>query len=228
MKEKIHAFVGLAKLFASNGYTLYLVGGSVRDFLMDKELTDMDAVTDATPSQVKAFFDLKSDFTFEKYGSMTLYFNNIKFDVTTLRKEKSYFDSRHPTKIKFVKSLKIDYKRRDFTINAMYLDQRFNLYDFVKGKLDLKNKIIKMVGNPNKRIKEDPLRILRALRFSLMFSFSIDEKLIKAMKKHKNLLLKLNPEKIKQELRKINNVDKDIQYSLFNEFGINYLLDMVK
>lgn len=227
-KNKINSFLTLAKLFNKNGRRLYLVGGTVRDFLLGKELTDMDATTDATPDEVKTFFTEKSDFTFAKFGAMTLYFDGLKFDVTTLRKEKSYFDSRHPSKIKFVKHPKHDFKRRDFTVNGMYLDEKFVLIDYCKGKTDLENKTLRMIGNPNKRIKEDPLRILRALRFALMFSFHLDEKLAKAIRKNVKLLEKLNIEKIKQEIKKIKDVDENLKTSLFNEFGMISYLDMVK
>lgn len=227
-KNKINSFLMLAKLFNKNGYRLYLVGGTVRDFLLNKDLTDMDVVTDATPEQVKTFFMEKSDFTFAKFGAMTLYFDDVKFDVTTLRKERSYIDSRHPSKIKFVKSPKKDFLRRDFTINGMYLDEKFLLLDYCKGKKDLENKTIKMIGNPNKRIKEDPLRILRALRFALTLSFHLDEKLKKAIANNVKLLEKINVEKIKHELKKIKNVDEDLKSSLFNEFGIISYLNMIK
>ena len=159
---------------------------------------------------------------------MTIYFDEEKFDYTTLRKEKHYKDSRHPSTVEFVKSPKLDYKRRDFTINALYIGEDFSLYDFAKGQKDLKNKVIRMIGNPLKRIKEDPLRILRAIRFSLMLHFEIDLKLKKAIHKSVNFLEKLNKDKIKQELLKIKNVDENEKLSLFNEFNILYLLDMVK
>ena len=226
--KRIDAFISLAKLFRENGYKLYLVGGTVRDYLLNKELSDMDVVTDATPEQVQSFYHGKASYTFMKYGSVTLYFNDVKFDLTTLRKERSYFDSRHPTEIEFVKSLRIDHKRRDFTINGMYLDEKFNLFDYSEGKKDLENHVIKMIGSPDRRIKEDPLRILRAIRFALTLSFDLDEKLKKSMKQNINLLSKLNPDKIKQELRKIPEVDETLKFSLFNEFDVIYLLDMVK
>lgn len=228
MNEKLNTFLKLAKLFKENGYNLYLVGGTVRDFLLNAKFNDMDVVSDASPNEVLSFYNQKVESHFAKFGSLTLYFDGVKFDFTTLRKEKSYIDNRHPNKIKFVKKLKIDYKRRDFTINAMYLDSKFNLFDFANGKLDLENGIIRMVGNPHKRIKEDPLRIIRALRFALTNSFDIDPKLKKAILKHNQLLKRLNVEKIKQELRKIKNVDEDIKISLFNEFGVIYILDMIK
>lgn len=228
MQKKIEAYLKLNRLFKDNGFSLYLVGGTVRDFLLGIPLTDLDVTTDATPSDIKRFYKEEASYHFAKFGAVTLYFDNQKFDLTTLRKEKGYFDKRHPTKITFVKKPKHDYKRRDFTINGMYLDERFNLLDFCKGKSDLDNRVIKTIGNPYKRLKEDPLRIIRAIRFALTFSFTIDEKLKKAIHKRKHLLDKLNKDKIKQDLLKIKNCDENIKTSLFNEFGIFYLLDMLK
>lgn len=228
MQKKIEAFLNLCKIFNTNGYNLYLVGGTVRDFLLKQQITDLDVASDATPSDIKSFFDGDANYRFEAYGAVIIKFQGFKFELTTFRKERSYLDFRHPGKIKFVKSTKVDYKRRDFTINAMYLDNKFKLIDHVHGREDLDKKIIKMIGNPSKRIKEDPLRILRAIRFALTLSFNIDESLKKVIKKKVKLLSKLNPEKIKQELRKIPECDENVKISLFNEFGILYLLDMVK
>ena len=226
--EKINSYLKLAELFNKNGFRLYIVGGAVRDYLLNKELTDMDLTTDATPNDVKTFFIEKADYTFSKFGAMSLYFENIKFEVTTLRMEKSYEDSRHPNEIVFVKEPKLDYKRRDFTINAMYLDERLTLLDFCDGKKDIDNSLIRMVGNPLERINEDPLRILRAIRFALTLSFKIEESLKTTIKNNHHLLDKINKDKIKQELKKFKNINEETQTSLFNEFGMISCLDMVK
>lgn len=228
MQKRIEAFLSLSKIFKANGYNLYLVGGTVRDFLLHKELTDLDVTTDATPSDIKSFFVGDANYRFEEFGAVYIKHDGFRFDLTTLRKERSYLDFRHPGKIKFIKSTKVDYKRRDFTINGMYLDEKFRLIDHCGGKIDLDNKVIKTIGNPMVRLKEDPLRILRAIRFALTLSFVLDEKLKKAIKKKVKLLSKINPDKIKQELRKIPSCDEGIKTSLFNEFNILYLLDMIK
>lgn len=207
--NKLEVFQSLASLFKEHGFTLYLVGGTVRDYLLDKELTDLDVVSDATPSDVKAFFTYKADYTFEKYGNVVLYYENEKFDFTTLRIEKDYQDSRHPKDVEFIKELSLDVKRRDFTINALYMDEDLFVYDFVFGKMDLYNHTIRMIGDTYTRIKEDPLRILRAFRFAFLLSFEIEETLLKTIYENVSLLKKLQPNKIKAEINKVPLAKKE-------------------
>lgn len=223
MNKEINAYVELAKTFHDQGYALYLVGGTVRDFFLNVPLSDMDLVTDATPEEMKCFLE-DADFTFAKFGSIKYSIKSVKFDITTLRVEKSYKDNRHPAKVKFVTSLKKDVKRRDFTINGLYLDDRFQLYDFVKGKNDLNNKIIRAIGNPSKRLKEDPLRILRAIRFALNNQFIIEPKLDQALIKYSYLVERLNKDKIKQELSKIRYCDPAVKENFFKHYGLDQLL----
>lgn len=226
MNNKSLTFLKLNDIFSSHGYRLYLVGGTVRDILLNKELDDMDVVTDATPEEMKHF--IEGDFTFAKMGSVKCKVDNVKFDITTLRKEKRYTDSRHPADIKFVKSLKIDHKRRDFTINAMYMDCNFKLIDFENGMNDLNNKTIRMVGNPYKRLKEDPLRILRAIRFMLIYDLKMDERLEKALAKTKKYLNNINIEKIKMEIKKMKGLDRDRIKEIFIKYSIQYSLDVLE
>ena len=226
-RKEIDAYLKLAKLFKSKGFNLYLVGGTVRDFLMKLDLTDMDLATDATPDQMLPFLKGADD-SFKKYGSIKYHYENVKFDITTLRVEGKYLDSRHPSKIKYVTDLKKDYLRRDFTVNSMYLDSYFILYDYCHGQEDLKNKVIRFIGKPSKRIKEDPLRIIRAVRFALTYGFSIEEKTEQAMKKYSYLLSKLNKEKIKEEVNKITHADEHLKNKLFKEFAIHQYIDVVE
>ncbi len=223
MDERILDFIELNKIFEKNGFSLYLVGGTVRDYLLNLPLSDMDAVTDATPKEIEVFLP-DACFTFAKYGSVS-YKNKkgIKFDITTLREEKGYSDSRHPNKINFVKDLKIDVRRRDFTVNALYLDKELEVLDYVYGISDLRNHILKMVGEPKTRLEEDPLRIIRALRFSIDYDLVIEEQLEKAIKESVQLLDNLNPEKIKQDIKKIKCQDQDKINKLFSYYGINLL-----
>ncbi len=224
--NRLEAFNNLSLLFQAHGYKLFLVGGSVRDYLLKKEIIDLDVTSDATPSEIRAFIGDDADYTFSKYGNVNIDFVGYKFELTTLRKEDKYFDSRHPNKITFTKDLKEDSNRRDFTINALYMDMNKNIYDYHQGLNDLQTGVLKMIGEPTKRIMEDPLRILRAIRFSYLLSFKIDESLKISMHQNVELLKKLNPEKIKQELRKFN-AEKEKIFPLFDEFGITNLLDML-
>ena len=226
MENKLSLFKELAKLFKDNNFSLYLVGGTVRDYLLNKEIDDMDLTTDATPSEMSSFLK-EADFTFSKLGFIKLKYKGITFDITTLRKEGNYKDFRHPSNIEFVKDLKEDYIRRDFTINAMYMDENLNVIDYCEGRKDLENHILKMVGDPKIRIQEDPLRILRAIRFSLLYNLKMDPHLIEAINENVSLLEKLNIDKIKQEFKKMHDVDKNKLEDYLNYFSIQYILKVV-
>lgn len=217
MDLKITLFQELADLFNKNGFKLYMVGGSVRDYLLKFPLNDMDLVTDATPAQEKQFLE-NADFTFERFGSIKLFYKEVKFDITTLRKENSYIDSRHPSKIEFTNELEIDVLRRDLTINALYLNKDLEVLDYVGGQADLDNRILKMIGDPLKRIQEDPLRIVRIYRFKYDLGFEIDEGLVGVIEENYLLLKKLNTEKIKEEIRKCSH--KDLLVKFLNEHKI--------
>ena len=220
MDYKLELFLKLNKLFKDNGFKLYLVGGTVRDFLLGEELTDMDAVTDATPEEMKRFLK-DANYTFEKYGSISIKPDKkVKFDITTLREETSYQDSRHPSEIRFVRDLNIDVRRRDFTINALYLDENLKVIDLVDGQKDLENKVLRMIGDPNIRLKEDPLRIIRAIRFASDYQLSVDKELELAIRNNVNELNHLNPEKITQDLRKCKPESKSIVLQYLQDFNI--------
>ncbi|MBO5578698.1 MAG: CCA tRNA nucleotidyltransferase [Bacilli bacterium] len=210
MEHKLKIYRDLATLFDSKGFLLYLVGGTVRDYLLGKELTDMDLVTDATPSEMKEFLS-NADYTFEKYGSVRLKIDDIKFDITTLRKEEGYSDFRHPNKICFTKSLKEDVFRRDITINAMYMDKDLNVIDFVGGQKDISNKVIRMIGKPLKRINEDPLRIIRIYRFKLETGFEIERELNDVLEHNFSKAKLINKDKINQEIRKSTHQEELIE-----------------
>lgn len=199
MQNELFKF--LDKTFKENGFSIFEVGGSVRDEILGIEVFDFDFATDATPKDMMKFLKDTND-TFAKYGCIKYKGEHGRAEITTFRVEEEYDDFRHPTKIKFVKSLKEDYLRRDFTINAIYKDVDGNIYNPANGVEDIKNKVIRFIGEPEKRIKEDPLRILRAKRFASKLGFEIEPKTAKAMEKLSYLLEKLNPDKIKEEERK--------------------------
>jgi tRNA nucleotidyltransferase/poly(A) polymerase len=194
-------FLRLSSLYAEHGHRLFLIGGTSRDLLLGIDPSDIDLVTDATPEEEKAFLpDL--EMTFARFGSVHLKTEAGDIDITTLRRESGYKDSRHPSKIEFIRDLKEDSLRRDFTINALYIDCQGNVSDYHGGLEDLKNRLIRFIGDPATRIQEDPLRILRAERFAKRLGFQIEENTEKAMGEHRDLLRLLNPEKIAMEMKK--------------------------
>lgn len=230
MVDRISAFKSLADLFDKHGHKLYLVGGAVRDYLLNEPLNDMDAVTDATPIEIVQFLP-SVDTTFAHLGSLKYKDENgVKFDITTLREERDYLDSRHPSAITFVKDPKDDYKRRDFTVNAMYMDSDLKIYDFCNGQKDLENRILRMVGNPDQRLKEDPLRILRAIRFHLMYNLEIENSLMEAMRDRFYLLKNINNAKIESELSKIDltKSTREAKEQIFSQFDIANLHGVIK
>ena len=227
MDNNLIKYQNLSKLFKDNGYQLYLVGGTVRDYLLGLSLSDMDAVTDATPEQMKVFLS-DADFTFAKFGSVKCHYSETKFDITTLREENGYVDSRHPENIKFVKDLSVDVKRRDFTINGLYLNDKFEVIDLVEGFADLNNRILRCIGDPEIRIKEDPLRIIRAIRFKIDLNLEFDESLRMVMKNNIALLDKINPDKIKQDLNKMKCREMDTILDTLADFNITHLYNMLE
>ena len=194
-------FKYLDKTFKENGFSIFEVGGSVRDEILGLEVFDFDFATDATPEEMMKFLPNAID-TFAKYGCIKYKGEHGRAEITTFRVEESYDDFRHPTQIRFAKSLNEDYLRRDFTINAIYKDVNGKIYDPANGVEDIKKRLIRFIGEPEKRIKEDPLRILRAKRFAAKLGFEIEPETAKAMEKLSYLLEKLNPDKIKEEERK--------------------------
>ena len=167
---KVKVFDELSEIYLKHGYSLYIVGGTSRDLLLERPFTDLDFVTDATPEEEKAFLP-EANYVFAKYGSIRLKKDGLEVDITTLRKESDYLDYRHPGKIVFVRDLETDSLRRDFTINAIYLDKDYQIFDFHHGKGDLEKRVIRFIGDPEKRIQEDPLRICRAERFARLLNF---------------------------------------------------------
>ena len=210
----------LSSYFSLHGHKIYLVGGTTRDYLLNRNLTDLDFATDASPSELKELF--KEEKTpFIHLGSITVKYEGVKVDITCFREEDDYIDYRHPRTLKFIKSLTKDAARRDFTINAMYLDENENLYDVYNGIQDLKDKLIRVIGDGEKRFKEDPLRIVRAIRFALLLDFDIEESTSLSMIKHSGLLLKLTKEKVLNELRKAKKINEDKYYQLLRKYNID-------
>ncbi len=196
----LEIFEKLKVKFNENGYRLYMIGSTSRDYLLNNQILDYDFVSDATPNEIEKF--LKVDKTFSKYGITTLKLDGYKIQIATLRKEGEYLDSRHPSSIEFIKDINVDYLRRDFTINAIYIDENYKIIDPSGGVIDLKNRVLIFIGDPLTRIKEDPLRILRAKRFIKEYNLSASKEVLDLLELNTPLLEKLNKEKIKEELKK--------------------------
>jgi putative nucleotidyltransferase with HDIG domain len=189
--------------FYENGYKLYIVGGAVRDYLLNIKNDDFDFTTDATPENVIKMFK-KTIPTGLKHGTVTVLFKGEAFEVTTFRSEGDYEDGRHPSSVSFVRNLEEDLKRRDFSINALAADARSGeIIDLHDGLGDLKRKTIRAIGNPNERFHEDGLRIMRACRFVSKLDFSIEDKTFKAMIENKGKIKSVSEERIREELYKL-------------------------
>lgn len=189
-----------SSIFTQNGYSVYLVGGAVRDFLLGEENHDYDFTTDATPLEVKSLFRRTID-TGIQHGTVTVLFKGESFEVTTFRSEEDYQDMRHPGKVTFVRSLEEDLKRRDFTINAFACRlEDGRIIDLHDGLLDLGRKRIRAIGDPKERFTEDALRMLRACRFSAKLDFEIEEETFHAITELSANIDKVSKERIKEEL----------------------------
>jgi tRNA nucleotidyltransferase/poly(A) polymerase len=199
---QLKPFTDLATLFHHHGFRLWLIGGSTRDYLLKRPVTDFDLTTDALPTQMQTIIP-NANFRFAHYGTVQLKQDQFSIDITTLRQESLYQDKRHPQSISFVKEPKLDYLRRDLTINAIYMDASFIFLDFANGQQDLDHKILRMIGDPYLRIQEDPLRILRVIRFQHLLGFTLETTLAKAIQQSLPMLDYLNPQKIKQEIDKM-------------------------
>lgn len=182
------------------GYSAYLVGGCVRDFIMGIEPHDFDIATNATPDEIeKCFDDIKTLDIGKKHGTITLVFNKECVEVTTYRVDGEYKDSRHPESVTFTDRIEEDLARRDFTMNAIAYSPRRGFSDPFSGREDIENKLIVAVGNPERRFDEDALRIMRALRFSSRLGFAIEERTKRAVHEKKELLLNIAMERINSE-----------------------------
>lgn len=207
-----------------NSHEAYIVGGYVRDKLLGRNSNDIDICTSATPKEIMELFPNTSS---PNYGSVNIIYKNTNFDITTYRKDIKYQDNRLPVKIKYIKSIKKDLLRRDFTINTFCINKDGKIKDYLNATPDLNNKIIKTVGHPKHRLQEDSLRILRAIRFATILDFDIEEKTKKYLTEYAPLLKKLSYQRKKQELDKIfisNKKQKGIK--LLVELGIAKYLDL--
>lgn len=191
-------------LLQSAGFEAYAVGGCVRDSLLGKTPNDWDITTSAKPEDMKSVFaDFHCIDTGIKHGTVTVVIDGEPLEITTFRLDGEYEDNRHPKSVTFTSDLGADLGRRDFTVNAMAYSKMTGTVDLFGGQNDLKNKIIRCVGDPDRRFNEDALRILRALRFASALDFEIEEKTAQSLLKNCALLGNISEERIAKELLKL-------------------------
>ena len=206
----------LLKELTSHDYKAYIVGGFVRDYLLGRESQDIDVCTNATPKEIKEVFE-DSFLPTEDYGSVIVNKYGIRFEITTFRKEFSYQDHRKPVEIQYIDDLYQDLLRRDFTINAICIDENGEVIDFLGGRDDLERKLIRTIGDAADRFQEDALRILRAIRFATILDFQLDASVSSAILETRHLLSELSYQRKKEELDKIfasGHADKGIDLLL--------------
>lgn len=186
------------------GFEAYAVGGCVRDSLLGKTPNDWDITTSAKPENMKSVFaDFRCIDTGIKHGTVTVVIDGEPLEITTFRLDGEYEDNRHPKSVTFTSNLGADLGRRDFTVNAMAYSKKTGTVDLFGGQNDLKNRIIRCVGDPDRRFNEDALRILRALRFASALDFEIEEKTAQSLLKNRALLGNISEERIAKELLKL-------------------------
>lgn len=215
----------ILKKLRAGGFEAYAVGGCVRDALLGRTPEDWDITTSAKPEQVKQLFGRTID-TGLQHGTVTVLRDHVGYEITTYRIDGEYEDGRHPKAVFFTADLKEDLRRRDFTINAMAYSHETGVVDLFDGMGDLKNRVIRCVGDPIERFTEDALRILRAVRFSAQLDFSIETKTYEALAVMAPSLSHVSKERIQAELSKTLLSSHPGQILLVQSLGMDrYLTD---
>ena len=193
-------------LLVENSKESYFVGGMVRDLFLGKKITDIDVATNLPPEKIKKILSnskILFDKSFEKFGIIKAFIGRYEIEIATFRSD-TYTNSRYPA-VSFAKTAKRDSKRRDFTINALYFNPITKVFlDFYSGMNDMKNRNLRFIGEPEKRISEDPLRIIRALRFGLTYKLNFEKNTFSAIKKYLYLVKNISNSKIETEIKKIH------------------------
>ncbi|MDO8167891.1 CCA tRNA nucleotidyltransferase [Candidatus Phytoplasma melaleucae] len=216
----------ILKILKQKKIEAFIVGGAVRDWILKLPIRDVDITTNAHPSVIRKIFSSEFISMDNRYGCVKIFFQNHYFDITTYRKEKNYFDYRHPSDIEFVSDVKEDIMRRDFTINALLLDNNNNIFDYVNGIFDLKNRLIRTIGNIHNKLTEDPLRMMRIFYFQAKLNFEIEEETFSILKKNIFLLQKIKNQMLLKEFSKILQ-QKNIQKA-FSSLQETKAFDFVK
>jgi len=217
------------KIFAIFGENIRLVGGSVRDLILEKKVNDYDFACKFLPAEIQKILkarNIKSIPTGLKYGTITAVINNKNFQISTLRKDEN--QQGRACDVNFVEDFFEDAKRRDFTINALYLDYLGEIHDYFNGLADLQNRKVRFILDAKTRIQEDYLRILRFFRFSCNYAYELDKEDLQACLEHKNSLKKLSKERVREEFLKIIFSENSVQIinilNLFKEQKIDEIL----
>jgi poly(A) polymerase len=186
-----------------SGYQALLVGGCVRDLLLGREPADYDVTTDATPEQVMTLFP-ESIAVGAQFGVILVSREGLKVEVATFRSDVGYSDGRHPDRVVYSKTPQEDVKRRDFTINGLLMrHDTAEVLDYVGGQADLKARIIRAIGEPDRRFAEDKLRMMRAVRFAARFGFEIEAATFRGIRRHVAEIHQVSPERLREELTKM-------------------------
>lgn len=202
----------------AKGHVASVVGGCVRDFLLSRPVNDYDLTTSATPTQIKAAFsDFNTVDTGIKHGTVTVVIDKRCYEITTYRTDGDYKDNRHPETVNFTSSLEEDLARRDFTVNAIAYNPTVGYTDPFGGMADLEGRLIRAVGDPEKRFDEDGLRIMRAIRFSSVLGFSIEEDTARAIHGKRELLRNIARERLNVEWRKL--MSGEGAYEILSEYS---------
>lgn len=216
----LHLASRILETLEQNGYEAYYVGGCVRDWLLSRPVHDIDICTNAHPGDVIRLFPDHVP-TGLKHGTVSVRIDGQFFEVTTYRTEGKYEDYRRPAEVQFVSELKLDLARRDFTMNAMAMNRVKELQDPFGGREDLAKKLVRAVGEPLERFREDALRLLRCVRFAAQLGFSIEPHTLAAMKKTAPLLAHIAVERVREELNKmLASESPHIGCAIINETGL--------
>ena len=200
--QQLRAAVPVLERINQAGFEVYFVGGCVRDTLLRRPLHDVDLATSAYPQEIKQIFPQTIDTGIE-HGTVTVIYQKKAYEITTFRTESGYQDYRRPDKVEFVRSLKEDLKRRDFTINALAMNAQGEIIDLFAGIADLQQRQIRAVGVAADRFHEDALRMLRAVRFQAQLNFTIEKQTLAGIKTNAALLSHIATERIREEFIKL-------------------------
>lgn len=193
--------IKILKKLEENNYHAFIVGGYVRDRIIGIESYDIDICTNALPKEVIEVLNLKKS-TKSQFGTVNIKTRKYNIDITTFRKEEKYIKHK-PTSIKYINDVKCDLYRRDFTCNAILINKDEEVIDYFNGIKDINDKIIRCIGDTSEKLSQDPLRILRAIRFSIIYNFTLDEEIMLFIKNNKILLNTLSNYRIREEIDKI-------------------------